>query len=83
LVLGNVDELSLDIISFYEGDEYEKSKVTVFVNGKYEDALTFVWVNENEMLENKDWDLQNFERTCLDYYLNEVIPKTMEEFLRK
>lgn len=79
-VLENVDDLSIDIISYYEGDEYEKRQVTVNMNGKSKDVLTFVWVNENVFLENKDWNLQNFKRTRLDYYLNEVIPKTLYGF---
>jgi gamma-glutamylcyclotransferase (GGCT)/AIG2-like uncharacterized protein YtfP len=82
LVLENVDDLSVDIISFYEGDEYEKKKVTVNSNGLYKDVLTFVWVNGNEFLENKDWNLDNFEETFLEYYLEMVIPETLETFHR-
>jgi gamma-glutamylcyclotransferase (GGCT)/AIG2-like uncharacterized protein YtfP len=82
LVLENVDDLSFDIISFYEGDEYGKKKVTVNLNGIYKDVLTFVWVNGNEFLENKDWNLDNFEETFLEYYLEMVIPETLETFHR-
>jgi len=82
LVLENVDDLSFDIISFYEGDEYGKKKVTVNLNGISKDVLTFVWVNGNEFLENKDWDLDNFEKTFLEHYLEVVIPETLKEFHR-
>jgi hypothetical protein len=83
LVLENVDDLSFDIISFYEGDEYGKKKVTVNLNGISKDVWTFVWVNGNEFLENKDWDLDNFEKTSLEHYLEVVIPETLKEFHRK
>lgn len=48
LVMAHIDALSIDIISFYEGDEYEKREVTVHLNGKSMDVLTFAWVKENE-----------------------------------
>lgn len=80
LILENVDDLSLDIISFYEGDEYERKKVTVHMNGKFKDVLTFVWVYENVFLENKVWNLHYFERTLLDHYLNIIIPEIMKEY---
>lgn len=82
LLIENMDNLSLAIISFYEGNEYEKEQVTVNSDGKSTTALTFVWMNGNEFLENKEWDFQHFEKTSLEYYLNEVIPETLEEFHR-
>jgi gamma-glutamylcyclotransferase (GGCT)/AIG2-like uncharacterized protein YtfP len=83
LLIENMDDLSLSIISFYEGEEYEKKKVTVNSNEKSEDVLTFVWVQGIEFLENKDWDLDNFEKTFLEHYLEVVIPETLKEFHRK
>jgi len=82
LVLENVDELTLDIISFYEGDEYEKRQVTVLMNGKPKDALTFVWVKGNEFLENKEWDYYGFKKNRLEHYINVVLPDTLEEFFK-
>lgn len=83
LLIENMDDLSLATISFYEGDEYEKKKVTVNSDGKSTTALTFVWVNGNEFLENKDWDLNDFEETFLEHYIEVVIPETLEEFYLK
>ena len=83
LFIEKLDDLSLSIISFYEGDEYGKKKVTVNSKGKSEDVLTFVWVQGIELLENKDWDLDNFEKTFLEHYLDVVIPETLKEFHRK
>jgi gamma-glutamylcyclotransferase (GGCT)/AIG2-like uncharacterized protein YtfP len=83
LLIENLDDLSLDIISFYEGDEYEKKKVTVSIDGKPEAALTFIWVKGEEYLENENWDFRRFENESLDHYLNVVIPQTLEEFYKK
>ncbi len=78
LVLENVDDLSLDIISFYEGDEYEKRQVQVFTDGKSEKALTFVWAKEIDLLLDSEWDFHRFEKESLEHYLTVVIPEILE-----
>ncbi len=83
LILENADDSSLEVLSFYEGDEYEKKKVTVFVNGKPEVALAFVWTKEIDLLTDERWDFQEFEKNSLEYYLNDVIPETLEVFFKK
>lgn len=83
LILRNADDSSLAVLSFYEGEEYEKKKVTVFVNGKPEIALTFVWTKEIEFLTDERWDFQEFEKNSLEHYLNDVIPETLEVFFKK
>lgn len=80
LVIAITDKRSTDIISFYEGEEYKKKKVKVFVDGRMEDAFTFVWAKENSLLENRNWDLQEFRKNNLKYYLDIVIPETLKEF---
>jgi gamma-glutamylcyclotransferase (GGCT)/AIG2-like uncharacterized protein YtfP len=80
LVMKNVDDRSLDIISFYEGDEYEKRNVTVFMDGEPKDVLTFVWVKGTDLLENKEWDLHAFRKKSLEHYINVLIPDTLKEF---
>lgn len=82
-VIENVDDLSLDIISFYEGDEYEKKKVTVLLNGQLKDVLTFVWVGRTEILEDRGWDYPYFQKNFLDEYLNFVIPEILKAFRKK
>lgn len=79
-ILLDVEDSDLQILSFYEGDEYKKEKVTVLINGKPEIALAFVWAKENEFLENKKWDLHWFEINNLEHYLNIVIPETLDAF---
>jgi gamma-glutamylcyclotransferase (GGCT)/AIG2-like uncharacterized protein YtfP len=78
LVLENVDDLSLEIISFYEGDEYEIQKVTVFIDGKSLIVLAFVWAKEIELLEDIEWDFHRFEKESLEHYLNVIIPELLD-----
>ncbi|TNF45140.1 MAG: gamma-glutamylcyclotransferase [Bacteroidetes bacterium] len=80
LVLENVDDLSLEIISFYEGDEYEKRQVTLLTGDSPEIALAFVWAKGFEFLEDAEWDLVRFEETRLKHYIDIVVPETLEEF---
>jgi gamma-glutamylcyclotransferase (GGCT)/AIG2-like uncharacterized protein YtfP len=80
LIIENVNDSSLAVISFYEGDEYEKKQVTVFVNGNPEVALAFVWAKEIELLEDTGWDFREFENNSLEHYINIVIPETLKEF---
>jgi len=80
LIIEKADDSTLAVLSFYEGDEYEIRKVIVLLNGKPEEALTFVWVKGNELLDDEEWDFQHFEKTFLEHYLEVVIPETLEEF---
>lgn len=80
LILKNVDDSSLAVLSFFEGDEYEIRKVTVLVNGKPETALTFVWAKANDLTEDTGWDFQEFERTSLAHYIDVVIPEMAKTF---
>ena len=77
-VLENVDDESLKVISFYEGDEYVKQKVTVLLNNEYKEVIAFIWVKGKEFLENREWDLHCFQKNKLKYYVDVVIPETLE-----
>lgn len=70
-ILLNVDDSALKIFSNYEGDEYEKKVVKVLFNNKYEDALAFVWSKEHHLLENRNWDFEDFQNNRLKFYLEE------------
>ncbi len=83
LLLENTDDKSLEIIAFYEGEEYEIQKVTVFADGQPLEAITFVWKNEKSLLEDKEWDSNQFKKESLELYLSVVIPETLEGFKRK
>jgi gamma-glutamylcyclotransferase (GGCT)/AIG2-like uncharacterized protein YtfP len=80
LVLENVDDLSFDIFSFYEGDEYDRKILPVRVNGYMRIAIVFIWISENKKLKDRKWDIIRFEKLSLKHYLDEVIPETLVAF---
>jgi gamma-glutamylcyclotransferase (GGCT)/AIG2-like uncharacterized protein YtfP len=80
LILFNVKDSDLHILSFYEGDEYEKKTVTVLLNDKPTDVLAFVWLKGVDLLENKEWNLHQFQEDSLEHYLNIVVPETLVAF---
>lgn len=67
-ILLNVDELDLRNLADFEGNEYELRKVKVLNNNKLEDALTFVWAEEKNRLENREWNFAEFQRDRLKFY---------------
>jgi gamma-glutamylcyclotransferase (GGCT)/AIG2-like uncharacterized protein YtfP len=83
MVLENVDKLSLDIISFYEGDEYEKKILPVLVNVLMKNAIAFIWIADINNLKKEEWNFEEFEKRRLEHYLEVVIPETLEAFYRK
>ena len=78
-ILANVDDQALKILSVFEGDEYEKRIVKVLCDNKYEDALTFVWVKELQLLENRDWDFEDFQKNRLKFYLDDIVTESVED----
>ncbi|HSH20161.1 MAG TPA: gamma-glutamylcyclotransferase family protein [Draconibacterium sp.] len=80
IVIENVDDDSIDILSFYEGDDYEKKFVTVLSNGQSKGVFAFVWRKSAAYLEDREWDFQQFQENSLEIYLNKVVPDTLKEF---
>lgn len=78
-LIEDVDEKSMQILAFFEGEEYEKRKVPVFPKGKL-NATAFIWVGDNGLLEAKDWDKIEFKKRSLKYYLEKVVPQTLADF---
>lgn len=68
LLLKNVDDISLQAIDYFEGNEYTKQKVTVIVAGKDISAFTYIWNLGKELLEDKDWDINFFKKNFLHLY---------------
>lgn len=83
LLLENTDDISLDVIAFYEGEEYEIQRITVLADGKTLPAIAFVWAKGVEFLENRDWDILTFEKECLEHYLKVLVPETLSDFKKK
>lgn len=82
-IIVDVDDSDLKIFSNYEGDEYEKKVVKVMCNNKYEDAITYVWLKELQLLENRNWDFEDFQKNKLKFYLDEIVADTTDAFYKK
>jgi gamma-glutamylcyclotransferase (GGCT)/AIG2-like uncharacterized protein YtfP len=77
------DENTMKIIAFYEGKEYREENVKVNTNSGIEKAQVFVWDKSVDLLEDKDWDYQQFEKESLPVYLDKIIPETLEEYKKQ
>lgn len=80
LLVRNVDEKTMQLLTFYEGDEYEKRETEVWIENEKINAFVFVWKNNLDDLEEIDWDENEFRQKHLNTYLNKVIPETTNEF---
>ena len=61
LLLENVDEQSISLLSEYEGDEYKKQEVFVLSDQKKVKALVYIWDANPDLLEDKEWDFELFQ----------------------
>jgi gamma-glutamylcyclotransferase (GGCT)/AIG2-like uncharacterized protein YtfP len=84
-LLFDVDEESMKILTFFEGDNYAIKEVFVHAGIKSVKALVFAWNGLLCNLGESDWDIDRFEQKSLRYYAEKVIPETVREFkqLRK
>lgn len=77
-VLFDVDKRSLDIISFFEGEEYAQTMVNLKPASLK--ALAFTWKANLNYTQNIEWDAKIFETESLPFYISEIIPETVEAF---
>ncbi len=80
ILLHNVDDRSMQIIAFYEGNQYRCEDLEVGLKEKSISAKVFVWNSGDCDLENYDWNLNEFVENSLELYLDKVIPETLKEF---
>lgn len=67
-LLKNVDENSMHKFTIFEGDEYERRVVEVCCENEMIKAVTFVWRENIGLLEEKDWDENQFKNYSLKKY---------------
>lgn len=80
LLIEKLNKKTFEILKDYEGEEYKSKKVTVISNGQQKEAITFIWVRDQNLLEEKEWDIKNFEENILNDYLNFIIPAKRDDF---
>ncbi len=78
-LLTRVSIKNQDLLDLYEWYEYIPKTVQVIYKDKIILAKAYIWIqNINDLQWN--WSLEEFERKYLDKYINEKIPKIMNQF---
>jgi len=78
----DVDPLSMEILLFYEGEDYDCMELEVETETEKLPAKVFVWNNDPEYLIDADWDTEHFKQQFLQDYISFVVPETREAFER-
>jgi gamma-glutamylcyclotransferase (GGCT)/AIG2-like uncharacterized protein YtfP len=69
-LLTGLTEAEVEIFDAYEGDPYERTQVSVNVNGAPTGAQCYVWRSESDVRFGRDeWNLETFRTTHLARYL--------------
>lgn len=79
-VLFDVDDESLHIISFFEGDEYEIAASFATVQNKKIPVLLFVWKGDKSILVADEWSKTMFKEESLTFYTKHIIPETVHSY---
>ena len=68
--LRNIDPRSVEILDQFEGTQYQRTEVSVKINGSHEPAMTYVWIPKlRHLLTKREWDVREFQRVHLESYL--------------
>ncbi len=81
-VVLDVDPLSIEMLLFYEGEDYDCIELELDTESEKITAKVFVWNNDPEYLIEKDWDTEHFKQQFLQDYISFVVPETVEAFER-
>ena len=76
----NLDNHSMNIITFFEGEDYRKSTVIIQAGNQEVPATAFTWNGDFYRLEKEDWNKKLFEQYSLQYYAAKIIPETIKAF---
>lgn len=79
-VIFNVDEKSMQMLTFFEGEQYRKTTANITLQNKRIEVVLYEWQDDYSFLGEADWDFENFRKNSLDFYICEVIPLTLKEF---
>ena len=80
ILIHDVDKNSMQMINFYEGNDYVIEEMEITTNNGFVKAKVFVWNSDYNELEDKDWNSKEFIKNSLNIYVEKVIPETILEF---
>lgn len=79
-ILFDVDNHSMEIIDFFESDDYEKQELEVESREKNYKALVYIWKDFLKDRLKKHWNKEEFEKNYLEDCLKKTIPEILEEY---
>ena len=83
-LLYDIDDESLKIIDFYEGDEYKRVTRPISLSDKTPiEAFVYVWNFKYPLVKQVGWHKAFFKNHHLKYYLNQVIPMLKDDFFKQ
>jgi gamma-glutamylcyclotransferase (GGCT)/AIG2-like uncharacterized protein YtfP len=65
----NVDDVAMNVLSGFEGNEYVKREVEVLADNKKIKAVVFVWCDSTIKLSENDWDENFFRQNRIGNYI--------------
>ena len=83
ILFHDVDDHSIQIINFYEGEEYNSEVLKINTTDGIVKAKVFVWNSDFNELEETDWNPNEFQKYSLKIYNEKVIPDTILKFTQK
>jgi len=80
LLMKNLNKVEIDILSFYEGDEYILNEVVVKTKNIKQNAFAYFPVKALVYKYGDLWSIGEFERNILKKYSEQIIPQTIAEY---
>lgn len=79
-ILFDIDSESMNIIDFFEGDNYEKKKLLVESEKRNFEVLVYVWKENLKHFLKGPWSKEEFEKNYIENCLNYTIPRVLKEY---
>lgn len=83
LVLNSLSETELDILKFYEGDEYCLETKSISVHGRVRPLKTFVYTSNENIEYGPTWEMEYFRNNYLNDYIFELVPNLLRDFKKQ
>ena len=82
-ILIALNDSDMDILNFYEGDEYILKEVSVLSEKEIRNVPSYMPRENFNFAFGPSWDREYFQKTFLQSYLKHVIPDTLTEYDKK
>ncbi|CAG8435058.1 15442_t:CDS:2 [Funneliformis caledonium] len=73
VLLGGLSSQDIARLDNFEGSQYEKKKVQVYVDNNLIEAMTYVWKDSPTLLHDEDWNPKDFEKQLYKWNTTEEV----------